>query len=48
MKFLAIVCGIELATATYSCIWCKCHKEKKHKMELKWSIAEGSRTACPS
>ena len=22
-KFLAIACGIEFATATYSCIWCK-------------------------
>ena len=26
LKFLAIACGIESATATYSCntIWCKC------------------------
>jgi len=27
MKFLAIVSGIESATATYSCIWCKCQEK---------------------
>jgi len=57
MKFFAIVCGIESATATYSCIWCKCPKEKRYKMELKWSITDtkqGARTVeeispvCPS
>ena len=47
MKFLAIVNGIESATATYPCIWCKCPKNLRHKMELNWSITDtklGART----
>ena len=47
MKFLSIVCGIESATATYPCIWCKCPKGKRHDMELNWSITDtkqGART----
>ena len=39
MKFLALVCGIDSATCTHSCIWCKCPKEKRLNMELKWSIS---------
>ena len=27
-KFLATVCGIESASAEYSCIWCKCSKSQ--------------------
>lgn len=29
MKFLATICGIEGATSEYSCIWCKCPKDKR-------------------
>ena len=28
-KYLATVCGIESATAEYSCIWCKCSKSQR-------------------
>ena len=47
MKFLALVCGIQSATSTHSCIWCKIPKDERHKMELKWSISDtqyGART----
>ena len=47
MKFLALVCGIESATSTHSCIWYKCPKDQRHQMELKWSISDtkyGART----
>ena len=40
MKFLALVCGIDSATCTYPCIWCKCPKEERHNMKLKWSITD--------
>ena len=46
-KFLATVCGIESASAEYSCIWCKCSKSQRSNMELKWSISDplnGART----
>ena len=47
IKFLALVCGIQSATSTHSCIWCKIPKDERHKMELKWSISDtqyGART----
>ena len=34
-KFLTTVCGIESASAEYSCIWCKCSKSQRSNMELK-------------
>jgi len=34
MKFLAIVCGIDAALATYFCIWCKCRADQRNDMEL--------------
>lgn len=43
MKLLALVCGIESATSTYSCIWCKCPKDERHKMELNWSLSNNRR-----
>ena len=47
MKFLALVCGTDSATFTYPCIWCKCPKEERHNMKLKWLITDeqqGART----
>ena len=47
MKFLALVCGIESATSIHSCIWCKCPKDQRHRMDQKWSISDtqyGART----
>ena len=47
LKFLAIACGIESATATYSCIWCKCPSSERHDMSKQWSISDtqkGART----
>ena len=35
MKFLAMVCGIDSATCTHSCIWCKCPKSERHNMQQK-------------
>ena len=34
MKFLALVCGIDAASAKYSCIWCKCPADQRSDMEL--------------
>ena len=47
LKFLAIACGIESATATYACIWCKYPSYERHDMSKKWSITDtqkGART----
>ena len=38
-KFLAMVTGIDSATSTYSCIWCKCDKEQRRDISAKWSIS---------
>ena len=46
-KFLAMVCGLDSATSTYSCIWCKCPKDEQWDMGKKWSLLEtknGART----
>ena len=46
-KFLAIICGIESATATYACIWCKCPSGERYNMSKEWSITDpkkGART----
>ena len=45
-KFLACVCGIDSATATYSCIWCTHSKSERH-LHKQWSIVDeecGART----
>jgi hypothetical protein len=47
MKFLAIMCGIESATARFSCIWCKCPSEDRWDMTKEWSAFDtkkGART----
>ena len=47
LKFLAIVCGIESAMATYSCVWCTCASSERHDMSKDWSITDvdkGART----
>ena len=33
-KFLALVCGLELATSNHACIWCKCPKAKIWDMSM--------------
>ena len=45
-KFLALVCGLESATADHACIWCKCPKKQRHDMSLTWSLLpdKGGRT----
>ena len=46
-KFLAMVTGIDSATSTYACIWCKCPAIERHDIAQKWSIADveyGART----
>ena len=41
-KFLAICTGIDCATSTYACIWCKCQKEDRPNVEKEWSITDPS------
>ena len=46
-KFLAMVTGIDSATSTYACIWCKCPAIERHDTQQRWSIADvsyGART----
>ena len=38
LKFLAVVCGIESATCTHVCIWCKCPSSERHDMTAEWSF----------
>jgi len=38
LKFLALICGIENATCTHACIWCKCPADKQHDMHFEWSF----------
>ena len=45
LKFLAIVCGIESATAVHACVWCKCSKSQRPDMKLQWSISDPSKGA---
>ena len=47
-KFLAMVCGIDAATSTYSCIWCKCPNTERWNTDTTWparTIAEISRNS---
>ena len=44
-KFLASVTGIGAAVGNYPCIWCKCHKDEKHKLATRWSICDSTRGA---
>ena len=46
-KFIASVCGLDAANATFSCIWCKCAKTERHSLDSVWSIIDeekGART----
>lgn len=45
LKFLALVCGIESATAEHTCVWCKCSKSQRSDMQLHWSISDPSKGA---
>ena len=47
LKFLAIICGIQSAMATYSCVWCTCPSSERYDMTKEWSITDpekGART----
>ena len=44
-KFLACVTGIDSASSTYSCIWCKCSAEEHWYMGKHWSISSTSQGA---
>ena len=41
-KFLAMITGIDSATATHACIWCKCPAIERHDSSQKWSISDTS------
>ena len=45
LKFSAIVCGIESATAVHAYVWCKCSKSQWPDMQLQWSISDPSKGA---
>ena len=40
MKFLAICMGIESASSTYSCIWCKCPAVDRYDIHRTWSVTK--------
>ena len=37
-KFLAMMTGIDSASSTYACIWCKCPALNRYDTTQKWSI----------
>ena len=39
-KFLALATGIDSASSTYACIWCKCPALERHSSTCKWSISD--------
>ena len=46
-KFLAMATGIDSASSTHACIWCKCPALERHNSTLKWSMTDpkhGART----
>ena len=46
-KFLAMITGIDSASSTYACIWCKCPALNRYDTTQKWSIDDitlGART----
>ena len=46
-KFLAMVTGIDSATSTHACIWCKCPSLERYNCSQTWSISDsvqGART----
>lgn len=45
MKFLALVCGINAANGTYSCVWCKCCAGDRWDMTKSWSFTDTSQGA---
>ena len=44
-KFLAIVCGLNVANAEYSCIWCKCLFGERWNTTKEWSISDTTKGA---
>ena len=44
-KFLAMATGIDSATSTYACIWCKCPTNERANTTKKWSITDTSKGA---
>ena len=45
LKFLALVCGINAANGTYSCVWCKCCAGDWWDMTKSWSFTDTSQEA---
>ena len=46
-KFLALSSGIDSASSTHACIWCKCPAAERHISAQKWSMLDpklGART----
>ena len=47
-KFLAMATGIDTASSTYVCIWCKCSADEQWDTSKQWSFddatEDGSRT----
>ena len=44
-KFLAMAIGIDSATSTYACIWCKYPTAERANTTKKWSITDASKGA---
>ena len=39
MKFIVICIGIESASSTFSCVWCKCPAANRYNIDKVWSVA---------
>ena len=44
-KFLASITGIDSASSTYTCIWCKCGRDERYDPDKEWSVTDSSKGA---
>ena len=44
-KFLTSITGIDSASSTYSCIWCKCGRDEQYDPDKEWSVTDSSKGA---
>ena len=45
MKFLSLVCDIDVANAEYPCPWCKCSSTARWDMDQDWSAFDQAKRA---
>ena len=44
-KFLASITGVDAASCTYACIWCKCSRAERFDPDKEWSLTDTTKGA---